>query len=554
VEETARAQRQTQTSLPPLTPKSFAESVDSTTPSPLAPAQNKKKNRIRISGWAGFKQVLVEIVLRLPGWVFPLIWLLKLSGFAFYLAQIPFTYAVRRLDYELRWYIVTDRSLRIRTGLVRLQESTMSFANLQQVEVKQDPIQRLLGLADVHVQSAGGGGDRTHGRGEVGDSLHTGVFHSVENAAEIRDLILERLRQFRQTGLGDPDDHADHAVVPAVPPPREELAANADALAAARDVLAEARALRQILPQKCFRSPTLAAAFTLIALGLGSASSAGAALPLTLQSRVETKAGSGEFRVVVAKESWAPKETAIIVCDMWDLHHCKNAVRREAQMAPRMNELLEKARAQGVFIIHAPSSCMKPYEGHAARGRAQTAPKAANLPADIGQWCKQIPAEEKGKYPIEHSDSEDDDPVEHAQWAAELKAKGLDPKKPWTRQIDVLKIRDEDAISDSGVEIWNLIEQRGIKNVILMGVHVNMCVSGRPFGLRQMVKNGKHAVLMRDMTDSMYNPKQWPYVDHFTGTALYIEHVERYIAPTITSDQILGGQPFTFAGAAPMKR
>ena len=64
-----------------------------------------------------------------------------------------------------------------------------------------------------------------------------------------------------------------------------------------------------------------------------------------------------------------------------------------------------------------------------------------------------------------------------------------------------------DAISDSGVEIWNLLEQRGIDNVILLGVHANMCVLGRPFGLRQMAKNGKNAVLMRDMTDTMYNPK-----------------------------------------------
>jgi nicotinamidase-related amidase len=277
------------------------------------------------------------------------------------------------------------------------------------------------------------------------------------------------------------------------------------------------------------------------------------ALKLTLQKRVESKEGSGEFRVVTAKESWEPNQTAIIVCDMWDLHHCKNAVRREVEMAPRMNTLLEKVRAQGVLIIHAPSSCMKPYEGHAARTRAQQAPKAANLPPDIGQWCKQIPAEEKGKYPIEQTDSEDDDPVEHAQWAEELKAKGLNPRAPWTRQIDVIKIHDVDAISDSGVEIWNLLEQRGIKNVILLGVHVNMCVSGRPFGLRQMAKNGKNVVLMRDMTDSMYNPKQWPFVDHYTGTALYIEHVEKYIAPTVTSDQLIGGKPFVFSGIAHAK-
>ncbi|HEY6167309.1 MAG TPA: cysteine hydrolase family protein [Verrucomicrobiae bacterium] len=289
--------------------------------------------------------------------------------------------------------------------------------------------------------------------------------------------------------------------------------------------------------------------FAALALFVALQSAAWAeALQLQLQSRVEAKPGSGEFKVVKKAEAWEPKQTAIIVCDMWDLHHCRNAVRREGEMAPRMNMLLEKARAQGVFIIHAPSSCMKPYEGHPARVRARQAPKAANLPSDIGSWCKQIPAEEKGVYPLDQSDSEDDDPAEHAKWAEELKAKGLNPRAPWTRQIDVIKIHDEDAISDSGVEIWNLLEARGIKNVILVGVHVNMCVSGRPFGLRQMAKNGKHVLLVRDMTDAMYNPKQRPFVDHYRGTALYIEHVEKFISPTITSDQILGGKPFHFSG------
>ncbi len=277
-------------------------------------------------------------------------------------------------------------------------------------------------------------------------------------------------------------------------------------------------------------------------------------LKLTLQKRVETPAGSGAYRVISSPEKWNAKQTAIIVCDMWDFHHCLNAVRREGEMAPRVNDLLGKARAAGALIIHAPSGCTKPYEGTPARQRAQDAPKAANLPPEIGSWCKQIPAEEKGKYPIDQSDGgEDDDAVEHQKWADELKAKGLNPRAPWTRQIDVLKIHDEDAVSDSGVEIWNLLEQRGIQNVILLGVHVNMCVSGRPFGLRQMARNGKHVVLMRDLTDSMYNPAMPPKVDHFQGTALFIEHVEKYICPTITSDQILGGRTFAFSGAPKTK-
>jgi lysophospholipase L1-like esterase/nicotinamidase-related amidase len=281
-----------------------------------------------------------------------------------------------------------------------------------------------------------------------------------------------------------------------------------------------------------------------------SALAAEAPLSFTLQSRVP--AG----KTTLVKEPWLPSRTAIIVCDMWDLHHCKNAVTREVEMAPHMNEVLKKARKDGVLIIHAPSSCMKPYEGTPARERAKSAPAAARLPDKIAEWCKQIPAEEMAVYPLDQTDGgEDDDPVVHAAWAKELTAKGLNPKAPWTKQIDVLRIdQDKDAISDSGVEIWNLLEARNIDNVILMGVHLNMCVSGRPFGLRQMAKNGKHVVLMRDLTDTMYNPARWPFVSHSRGTELFVAHVEKRICQTITSDQLIGGKPFAFSDATAGKK
>jgi alpha-L-fucosidase len=74
-----------------------------------------------------------------------------------------------------------------------------------------------------------------------------------------------------------------------------------------------------------------------------------------------------------------------------------------------------------------------------------------------------------------------------------------------------------------------------------------MCVLGRPFSIRQMIYQGQNVVLVRDLTDSMYNSRQKPYVDHFTGNDLVTWHVEKYWCPTITSDQIIGGRPFRFA-------
>ncbi len=285
-------------------------------------------------------------------------------------------------------------------------------------------------------------------------------------------------------------------------------------------------------------------------MALGCAASASTSLSaadaLTVQKRLRI-AREGKFEVVHKAEKWIPVETAIIVCDVWDAHHCLNAVRRVEEMAPRMNQVLEVARRQGVLIVHSPSSCMAPYENHPGRKRAKEAPQAANLPADIGEWCTKIPAEEEGTYPLDQADGgEDDDPVEHQQWHERLAGMGRGPRSPWKAQYDVIKIHDQDAVSDSGVEVWNLLEQRAIKNVIVLGVHTNMCVLGRPFGLRQLAKNGKNVVLMRDMTDTMYNPERWPYVTHFVGTDRIVEHIEKFVCPSITSVDLLGGQPFRF--------
>ncbi len=215
-----------------------------TTPPTATDKKARKRKRVGAS-WDGFIQGFVEVALRLPPWAFPLLWVLKVGGLAAYLLQLPLTYAVRRLDFEMRWYVVTDRSLRIRTGVWSVQEITMSFANLQQVEVSQGPLQRLLGLADVKVQSAGGsdGGADHHGHS---DSLHTGHFHGVENATEIRDLIQRRLRRFRESGLGDPEESGPRGAE-AAPSPDQGAAGDDAVLAAARELAAEAKALRAAL-------------------------------------------------------------------------------------------------------------------------------------------------------------------------------------------------------------------------------------------------------------------------------------------------------------------
>ncbi|MEN8162906.1 MAG: PH domain-containing protein [Acidobacteriota bacterium] len=174
--------------------------------------------------------------------VLALITTAEFFGIGLFILQLPISFFLVLLDWELRWYIVTDRSLRIREGVVRVKEMTMTFANVQEVSIQQGPIQRLLGISDLKVRTAGGGagsGPPAKQRQQEAQSLHIGYFHGVDNAGAIRDLILERLKQLRDAGLGDPDQARLEKVRP------ELESVSAALLTAARGLLAEARALRQ---------------------------------------------------------------------------------------------------------------------------------------------------------------------------------------------------------------------------------------------------------------------------------------------------------------------
>jgi membrane protein YdbS with pleckstrin-like domain len=128
-----------------------------------------------------------------------------------FVLQIPITFAIVKLDFELRWYLLSDRSLRIREGILSLREKTMTYANVQQISIRQNPLQRLLGIADVKVRSAGGGAGETSGGRDVGESMHETWFRGVDRPEEIRSAIQDRVRAYADAGLGDPEDARSEA-------------------------------------------------------------------------------------------------------------------------------------------------------------------------------------------------------------------------------------------------------------------------------------------------------------------------------------------------------
>jgi len=200
------------------------------------------------------------------------------------------------------------------------------------------------------------------------------------------------------------------------------------------------------------------------------------------RSRVERPPGSGRFVPVERTVRLDPKATALIVCDMWDRHWCPSATARVREMAPRMNAALEAARRRGALIIHAPSGTMDFYKNTPQRRRAQAAPPY-QAKTPLRGWAGWDPGREP-PLPIDDSDGGCDDPSPPK------------PRSVWRRQMMVLQ----------GMDVY----------------------------------------LMRDLTDTMYNPRRRPYISHFAGTDLMVEHVERHWCPSVTSADLLGGRPFRF--------
>ena len=260
----------------------------------------------------------------------------------------------------------------------------------------------------------------------------------------------------------------------------------------------------------------------------------------TLNARLRLTPRDGSSTEIARKPiEFDPERAAVIICDMWDTHHCVSAARRTGEMAPRMNEVVTGIRKEGALIIHSPCGCAGFYENTPQRSRAQQAPhedapekfrwNGWEQPREI-QQLKESPLP-KAMIETGPCSCHDSDPCCE------------DGYYPWTRQIETIDIADEDAISDDGQEVYNLLQNRRIEDVIVMGVHTNVCVLSQPYGIRQLVYNGKKPLLCRDLTDSFHQY----HGGHFQGTDIIIGHIERFWCPTVTSNQIVGGEAFRFS-------
>ena len=254
----------------------------------------------------------------------------------------------------------------------------------------------------------------------------------------------------------------------------------------------------------------------LLLLAPGPLGAADADIAVDLRSRVEAFKGTGEWREVSLRQSLPVANTAVLICDMWDKHWCRSATERVNGLVEKMAPFLEAARQRGFQIIHAPSETMAFYRDAPQRKRMLELARI-DPPAPLSLPDPPLPIDDKGG--------------------------GCDTADKfytaWTREHPGLRIAEADVVSDNGAEIYSFLRSRDIRTLLVMGVHTNMCVLNRSFAIKKMTALGIRCILVRDLTDAMYDPRDAPRVSHAEGTQLVIGHIEKYWCPTTTSADLL---------------
>lgn len=228
-------------------------------------------------------------------------------------------------------------------------------------------------------------------------------------------------------------------------------------------------------------------------------------MELTLQTR-----DPATGKIVLATEKVDPSHVGVIAVDVWNYHWCKTATMRVDAIVPRMNKALDAARALGMMIMLCPSDVVDNYVGYPQREAVFALPKVP-VPKVVDVTCPPVP--DAGGCACGRE-----------RCAGNYGWDGMHP---------ALRIAEADLMPDTQAEVYAICKQRGLTHLIYVGFHTQVCLLGKPMGLKAMKSAGLHCVLARDMTDAHpgYDPKR-----NFTpdlNTEQVVEHFEKHLSPTI---------------------
>lgn len=236
---------------------------------------------------------------------------------------------------------------------------------------------------------------------------------------------------------------------------------------------------------------------------------------------------NNEYEVFEKFKYYNCSEIAILSIGIWNGHSCYSATERIHELAPKANMFIKKMRNMGCHIIHGGS-----YSNyHCEHGnwddtmlRKNIAGKPVCVLKDKGLYVPELPIDDSdgGYDPIDKNKEYNKSSV------------SIHPS------IDI--DYEKDCISNYSKEILNYLFDKNIKCLLVFGTHTNMCLLDKPYGIKWYIRYGFPVVVVRDLCDAMYNINTKPTNDirtHHDANETMIEWIEKYISPTINSNEIL---------------
>jgi nicotinamidase-related amidase len=253
-----------------------------------------------------------------------------------------------------------------------------------------------------------------------------------------------------------------------------------------------------------FAGPILSAVAALCMAFAFVGACSGAEIALSLQTR------GPDGRIAVERTTIEPSRVGIVVVDMWNYHWCKTAAMRVGSLVPRMNRVLDAARAMGMTVMLCPSDVVDNYVGWTQRERIFAMPRF-EVPPLLTIEC----------------------PKPQDPGGCACGRERCVVNYGWDGMHADLKIAGDDLMPDTLEDVYSLCRQRGLTHLIYCGVHTQVCLLGKPMGLRNLKAAGLSCILARDLTDAHpgYDPARAFTPD--LNTSQVVEHFERYLAPSV---------------------
>lgn len=250
----------------------------------------------------------------------------------------------------------------------------------------------------------------------------------------------------------------------------------------------------------------------LLAGGQTARAAAAGTIELALQSR------NREGKIQIATERVDPARVAIFAIDCWHYHWCRTWRNRASSLMPRFNHSFDAARTLKMTFLFSPTNAMRDMNESPQRKNTLALPD------------RRLPA---------LSNLEDRYPGALRFGMCEC---GLGDDCHYTNNVNNqhpdLKMQGDEYIALTQQEAYNVLKHRNITHIIYTGFATNMCLWGKPTGMKYMRQFGFRCMVARDLTEAItryaeesFNPTQ--------GTLEVLELIERELAPTISMEHTL---------------